>query len=184
MSTKIFIDDKLGNGYFDRDRLRGLSPYGDQLYIRVRGTFLSKEFFNPLTGFTRILARESLKENRFGQFFNPSILYNLKNYIKSYGIKYELAPSSGILFEKSIILNVIPRLLSFQRSVTKKEISRMPRKTVTRTYVRPVNLNIVEDDTEMTVPIILEQLEDSNETRRHTVPVVSKKGLVWAFRNT
>ena len=60
----------------------------------------------------------------------------------------------------------------------------MPRKTVTRTYVRPVNLNIVEDDTEMTVPIILEQLEDSNETRRHTVPVVSKKGLVWAFRNT
>jgi hypothetical protein len=60
----------------------------------------------------------------------------------------------------------------------------MARKTVTRTYVRPVNLNIVEDDTEMTVPIILEQLEDSNETRRHTVQVISKKGLVWAFRNT
>ena len=60
----------------------------------------------------------------------------------------------------------------------------MPRKTVKRTSARSVNLNIVDDNTEMIVPIILEQLEDSNETRRHTVRVVSKKGLVWAFRNT
>ena len=65
----------------------------------------------------------------------------------------------------------------------------MPRKTVSRTTVRPVsespqhvelNINIVEGDTEMIVPIIIEQLEDSKETRRHTVRVVSKKGLARA----
>ena len=65
----------------------------------------------------------------------------------------------------------------------------MPRKIVTRASVSPVpvspqhvelNLNIVEDDAEVIVPIILEQLENSHETRRHTLRVVSKKGLARA----